>query len=550
MRGIPVKVGTPLQSIVMLPWPDFNNTYIYDEEAYCDPSIIWNNKICEIRRGGYFLETESTSFTKSSDLVAAGGAGQELAVRGSELGVAKLLSTSLGGTDLLSAGSSGNLTSMPLGIPRMRWDNGYSILHALGLGSNSTYLNSLVHAGQIPSRVWSMFWGRTWTGAKTDIDGVLVLGGYDKEKVIGRNMTQLLDYSQETGCWTGMKVTVSDVFVNFRNGTDVSIMPRSSAAQCCIVPQRQLLWEAPDGIVEGFEKATNMESTDLSFGLHWGAKLYNTSADLFDGDITFLLSSGLQVRIPNNQFLTPFVDIDRNGSRQIHPDRTEMLMTGVGDNPSTLGRYFLTAAYLMVDHDASTFTLWQANPSSRSSLVPVVSRPTTNEDCGDRGSEGSEDSSSGGSSGGNSRGDSGGEGLGTDVPSAQPSISTALIAGVVAGGVVFVGALAALIFFLIRRRRRNKPTIAHAVPRDGPAASSDSDDHKMEKTLPPEAPGSLPKPSELRGREYATPREVHGSSSPWANMATLGPTAMTYELDGNGTMRDQRVYSGYMYHAR
>lgn len=281
VRGIPARVGTPAQDIVMLPWPDLNNTFIYDQQANCDPSIIWNDKICEVRRGGYFRETESTSFAKSSDLVAAGGAGEELSMRGSEPGVAKLLATSLAGTDRFGAGSSGKLAAMPIGIPRMRWDNGYSLLHALGLGSNSTYLNSLVHAGQIPARVWSMFWGRAGTGAKTDVDGVLVLGGYDKEKVIGRNVTQPLDYSPDTGCWTGMKVTVSNMLVNFRNGTDVSIMPRNSAARCCIVPQRQLLWEAPDGIVDSFEMATDMESSGLSFGLHWGAKLYNTSSNVY-----------------------------------------------------------------------------------------------------------------------------------------------------------------------------------------------------------------------------------------------------------------------------
>lgn len=279
MRGIPARVGTPPQSIVMLPWPDLNNTYIYDDQSDCDPSIIWNDKICEIRRGGYFLETKSTSYTKSNDLVAAGGANQELGTRGSELGVPKLLSTSLAGTDLFGAGTSKPSDLMPFGIPRMRWDHGYTILHALGLGSDSTYLNTLIKAGQIPSRVWSIFWGRMWSGA-SDMDGVFVLGGYDKEKVIGRNFTQPLDYSEDTGCWTGMKVTVSDFLVNFRNGTDVSIMPRNSAVKCCIVPQRHLLWETPSSIVEGFEKATKMNSTGLSFGLHWGGRQYNTSSDL------------------------------------------------------------------------------------------------------------------------------------------------------------------------------------------------------------------------------------------------------------------------------
>ncbi len=194
--------------------------------------------------------------------------------------MSKLLSTTLAGTERFAAGPA-NSTTIPIGIPRLRWDNGYTILHAFGMGSNSTYLNALVEAGQISSRVWSIFWGRMWTGSKdSDVDGSLVLGGYDQEKVIGRNVTQPLDYGEDTGCWTGMKVTVTNVLVNFRNGTDYSIMPRNSAVQVCLVPQRQLMWEGPSDMVSAFETATNMESIGSSFGLHWGASQYNASGNM------------------------------------------------------------------------------------------------------------------------------------------------------------------------------------------------------------------------------------------------------------------------------
>ena len=265
-------------SLLTRPTRDLNNTYIYDEHAFCDETVIFSDTICAVRRGGLFREADSTTFSKSSDLVAAGGASRELGnVRGAELGVAKLLSTSVGGTERFTIAPA-NTTTMPIGIPRMAWDHGYTILHALGLGANSTYLNSLVQAGQVPSRVWSIFWGRMWNDNESNnLDGSLVLGGYDQEKVIGKNVTQPLDYGEQTGCWTGMKVTVSDVLVNFRNGSDFSIMPRNSAVQCCIVPQRQLLWEGPSDIVGTFIDATQMNNTGLSFGLHWGAQQFDAS---------------------------------------------------------------------------------------------------------------------------------------------------------------------------------------------------------------------------------------------------------------------------------
>lgn len=152
---------------------DLNNTWIYDEQPDCDPSIIWNDEICKVRRGGLFREEQSTTFLKASDIISAGGASQEITTPGAELGVAKLTASSVGGTDQLALGPA-NLSAVAIGIPRLRWDNGYTILHAVGFGSNSTYLNALVQAGQIPSRVWSIFWGRMWVDDA--IDGSVVLG--------------------------------------------------------------------------------------------------------------------------------------------------------------------------------------------------------------------------------------------------------------------------------------------------------------------------------------------------------------------------------------
>jgi hypothetical protein len=83
------------------------------------------------------------------------------------------------------------------------------------MGSNSTYLNSLVQAGQIVSRVWTIFWDRMWVD--NPLDGSVVLGGYDNAKVIGQNDTQKLNFSDTTACWTGMKMTITDIEVDFSN---------------------------------------------------------------------------------------------------------------------------------------------------------------------------------------------------------------------------------------------------------------------------------------------------------------------------------------------
>lgn len=248
-----------------------NNTWVYDSEPYCDDSIIWSDLICQIRRGGYFYENASSTWAKTTNLVDAGGATQETDATGSETGISDLLSTSLDGTDTISLGEL-NLTAWPIGIPRLNWDHGYTTLHALGLGSNSTFLQSLVDAGEIASRVWSIFWGRMWIDDW--LDGSVVFGGYDSNLVLGNNYTQNLDYSDSTGCWTGMKVTITDIVLDIRDGSKVSIFPTNYELPTCIVPQRQLLLEAPSSILTNFEEETGMASIGTSYGLHWSAVQY------------------------------------------------------------------------------------------------------------------------------------------------------------------------------------------------------------------------------------------------------------------------------------
>lgn len=109
------------------------------------------------------------------------------------------------------------------------------------------------------------------------LDGSVVFGGYDSDLVLGDNYTQALDYSDSTGCWTGMKVTITDVILNIRDGSEVSIFPKNYALPTCIVPQRQLLLEAPSSIKTNFEDATGMQSVGTSYGLHWSAVQYLAS---------------------------------------------------------------------------------------------------------------------------------------------------------------------------------------------------------------------------------------------------------------------------------
>lgn len=105
----------------LTPWGerDLNNTYIYDDQTAYNTNLIDNEEICRVRRGGHYHEAESTSFTKTTDLIDAGGAPIEINTLGSESGIPKLVSSSLAGTDRFAAGDKEPVT-LPVGIPRLQ----------------------------------------------------------------------------------------------------------------------------------------------------------------------------------------------------------------------------------------------------------------------------------------------------------------------------------------------------------------------------------------------------------------------------------------------
>jgi hypothetical protein len=250
--------------------------------------------------------------------------------------------------------------------------------------------------------------------------------------------------------------------------------------------------------------------------------------------LTFILSNGLQIRIPNNQLITPFIDVDRNGSRLVHQDRRELLVASVIDNPTTLGRYFFTAAYLMVDHDAHTFTMWQANPSTKSNLVPVISKSADNEEsaCGGDGGAGG----TGGSTGGDSTGSTGGTTNGADSAderaNGSSSPSTGAIVGAAVGGVAALGALAILVFGLVRRKKK-RAMIASSLPTSETSELKPQAGGTAELYNNPDKPGPWEAPvppyshCELHGMSAVNHEQGHWS---WTNRRTLGQSDMVYEL--------------------
>lgn len=233
----------------------------------------------------------------------------------------------------------------------------------------------------------------------------------------------------------------------------------------------------------------------------------------FDGDMTFEFSNGLQVRVPNSQFLVPYVDIDRNGSRVFNTSERELLVNGVYDQPATLGRYFLTAAYLMVDQDEGTFTLWQANPSSSSLLVPVMgSKAQTACQDGTIGDPSTNTTSNPGGSNGNSA-----------VSDTQDGrkLAGGAIAGIAFGSVVAISSIGAVVFFLRRSRKQQNPVSTIDQAYDTPYNSDQQYPNKLVGT---------PYGNNLPENERV--HELHDAQSGVAEMYGQHE-ARVYEMDGS-----------------
>jgi hypothetical protein len=183
--------------------------------------------------------------------------------------------------------------------------------------------------------------------------------------------------------------------------------------------------------------------------------------------MTFFLDSGLEIRVPNDQFMVPFVDIDRSGKQIMDNSKREFLMNPLGSQPATLGRYFLTAAYLMVNHDANSFTMWQANPTTSSDLIPVYDEKAVEECRGgvpgvvqpSASASSPPTPTSNGSDDGRDQSD---ESLDTN------GISPAVIGGAAGGGAALLVLIGVGAFLTVRRKRRRQADTANVSKIEAP----------------------------------------------------------------------------------
>ncbi|CAK7246400.1 MAG: hypothetical protein STHCBS139747_008030 [Sporothrix thermara] len=463
-RGLDISIGSPPQSFAFLPqWP-MNNSFVYGVDGHCTPDL--SSAACTTFRGGAYSGIASITRTVPEPASHPVDAAPYSSV--SFAADTVVLNGTLDSPSPANTTTTTSLAQFPFGVPlNDLGQQSYHPMNALGLGANSTLLNALKASGRIASRSWSMFWGLNGAEATAQMAGVFVLGGYDRAKTVPGQMTTLPLADAGSVCPSRMVLSITDLVLNFANGTDASLFPgaASTALQACITPDYPVLMTLPDDpFFKAMETLTNASIDQRSDGIVFFANRYlpgaSSSSSVYTGDLTITLQSGLAIRVPNDQLIVPDRTIDPVSGAIVANssglDTTILAIQNINANDMTqLGRQFLSAAYVMLNQDAGSFTVWQANPTVARDLVAVDETNAELTACNASSSSSSSSSSS--------------EAAESAAPSTK-HVSPGVIAGAVVGSCIAVAALVGLAVFFCVRRRRQQRTAALAATRAVDAA--------------------------------------------------------------------------------
>ncbi|KAF2463043.1 uncharacterized protein BDR25DRAFT_385225 [Lindgomyces ingoldianus] len=442
VRGISLGIGSPLQNISILASADYNETYIYGPNGYCESGF--STTACMTFRGGaYSLDNSSTKITATTRFQSDRIDAQWM-------------------KDTCHLQSNISLENFAFGIPNKDLNQAYVSQAQLGLGRNSSLLNTLKKAERISSRAYSIFWGLASGPVNQQTPGSLILGGFDQSLAgNGENFTAALNY--KSNCSTGMLVTINDMSLNWPNGSDMSIFmgSQSSVIQACIAPHFAGLMTMP------FDYWNNMRA--LIGGTYLGdamrSKGFNFFTVLFEpdgvyyGDLTISLQNGISIRIPNTQLVVPEPLINQTTGAVVQNTSVRNIpinpIQNINENDlPVIGRLFFSSAMVLVNHDSQEFTLWQADGKGggERAQLRVVD---------ESGGIGDVFCYGNGSLNGNSTGMPS-----SMVPSATSApalvshstarLSGGAVGGIVIGVIVALAVISGICFFLFRKRQRHR----------------------------------------------------------------------------------------------
>lgn len=245
-----------------------NDTWIYNTtDTFCDDQTIDQ---CLTYRGGLLDTGSSASYAHQDNVYAAGGDPSDVAKK-----TGTYIRYNAWATDTLSVGNA-SLSRFPIGMPGLDIGGDFDGQANFGLGQNSTLLQRLKDEERIASRSWSYWWGVENALSRSAKDGHLILGGYDAAKVKGAPFTQPLRNSS-AACPSGMILQISNLLLNFPNGTSSDLNP-SSVLTACLQPDFPSIMTVPaEPFWWRFQDVTGTKFANKSLGTNWFVPVFPSS---------------------------------------------------------------------------------------------------------------------------------------------------------------------------------------------------------------------------------------------------------------------------------
>ncbi|OCK81145.1 hypothetical protein K432DRAFT_381582 [Lepidopterella palustris CBS 459.81] len=440
-RGISLSIGTPGQLAGMRMTMNLNNTRLRNA---ADCNVLAPNNSAVVACRGSSSSTFDPDLSTSWMPVLEG----DWNVSSIDFRPTGNGTTVIQGYDkaVLSANNTAGLL-IP-GFPFEVWSDASSPnKSALGLGADSSFLQSLAVLGYIPSKVLGLFYGSR--SESRPYDGELVIGGYNNARIsTGVSLTDFeIGGSGALSIACPLQVLIKDIVLGNSKGS-FSVIETGSTIPACIDPL-QAQFTFTSAMYARWESLTNHTFDAPGDGSgNYTMQTYPLSAEPLIGNLTITLSNGYTTVIPHYELLSHERGSDPEGKYAITNSSRLMAAVGTGltdygiDVP-LLGGVYLSQNYLVVDYFKQKFSLAPAvigAINGKSADIYKVCESST-----------SPATSSA-----------------TPSPSSSPSKSktnAGAITGGVVGGVVFLGLCVGL-FFWLRKRDLHSPdvVITHEDP--------------------------------------------------------------------------------------
>jgi hypothetical protein len=171
----------------------------------------------------------------------------------------------------------------------------------------------------------------------------------------------------------------------------------------------------------------------------------------YQGNLIVTLDNGMELTLPNELLVVPDKSIDDSGKVQTNSTFVQVLMQPTLNSDGTetpmVGKQFFSSNYLFVDHDAGTFTIWQANGTSDSRLVSIGGDCDTTDVQEDPRPSTSNETPSGVSDSPQTA---------VEKEEGRVSLSTGALVGVIVGAAGALAAIAIIIFICCVRRKKKR----------------------------------------------------------------------------------------------